>query len=142
MSGNKENRDPITPRDVLIPLGVGLVLGIVTFMIRGGFTAGDREAFWSALCDALAVPGLLLTCAGLLSVVSGQGAFDAVSFSTRKMFVQILSEEKRKAMPNTYYDYVTMKQEKRQKKPRTHLYIGLAFLALAAAALAVYLNAA
>ena len=45
-------------------------------------------------------------------------------------------------MPKTYYDYVTMKQEKRQKKPRTHLYIGLAFLALAAAALAVYLNAA
>ena len=132
MSRDSRNREPVTPRDVLIPLGVGLVLGMATFVLQGGFSAGDSEAFRRALCDAPAVPELLLTCAGLLSVVSGQGAFDALSFSTRKAFGQILSEERRSAMPKTYYDYVAARQEKKRRKPRTVLYTGLGFLALAA----------
>ena len=65
MSREQNHREPVTPRDVLIPLGVGLVLGAVVFTAQGGFSAGDAEAFWRAVCDALAVPGLLLTCAGL-----------------------------------------------------------------------------
>ena len=138
MSREQNHREPVTPRDVLIPLGVGLVLGAVVFTVQGGFSAGNAEAFWRAACDALAVPGLLLTCAGLLSYASGQGAFYGLNFSVRKVFSQILSEEKRNAMPRTFYDYVTLKQEKRRKKPNIILYTGLALLALAAAALAVW----
>ena len=138
MSRERKIREPISPRDILIPLGVGLVLGVVSFAIRGGFTAGDREAFWRALCDALAVPGLLLVCMSLLSLASGEGAFDGLNFSVRKAFGQIRSEEKRNAMPRTFYDYVTAKQEKPRKKPYAQLYTGLGFLALAAAALAVW----
>ena len=140
MSRDNKIREPITPRDVLIPLGVGLVLGVTAFILQGGFSAKDNEGLWHALCDAAAVPGLLLTCAGLLSVVSGQGAFDALGFSTKKVLSQILSEERRNAMPKTYYDYVTVRQENQRKKPRTVLYVGLGFLALAVAALAVYLS--
>ena len=138
MSREKKYREPVTPRDVLIPRGVGLVLGAVVFTAQGGFSAGDAEAFWRAVCDALAVPGLLLTCAGLLSFASGQGTFYGLNFSVRKVFSQILSEEKRNAMPRTFYDYVTLKQEKQRKKPNITLYAGLALLALAAAALAVW----
>ena len=138
MSREKENRDPITPRDVLIPLGVGLVLGMVVFTVQGGFTAGDAEAFWQALSDAAAVPGLLLTGAGLLSFASGQGAFDGLSFSTRKAFSQILREERRNAMPKTFYDYVTLKNEKRAGRNNVKLYVGLGFLALAGILLAVW----
>ena len=76
MSREKKYREPVTPRDVLIPLGVGLVLGIAVFVMQGGFSAKDAEAFWHALCDAMAVPGLLLTCAGLLSVAGSQWAGD------------------------------------------------------------------
>ena len=140
MNPDKETRDPIAPRDVLIPLGVGLVLGIAVFAMQGGFSAKDAEGFWHAMCDAAAVPGLLMTCIGLLSVVSGQGAFDALGFSTRKALGQILSEERRNAMPKTYYDYVTRKREKQKKKPHTVLYAGLVYLALAAVSLAVYLS--
>ena len=141
MSREKKNREPVTPRDVLIPLGVGLVLGAVVFTAQGGFSAGDAETFWRAVCDAMTVPGLLLACAGLLSFVSEQGTFDGFNFSVRKAFGQVLREERRNAMPRTFYDYVTLKQEKRRKKPRTVLYTGLVFLALAAAALAVYSSA-
>ena len=138
MSRKRELRDPITPRDVLIPLGVGIVLGIITFWVKGGFSAGTPEAFWQALCDAMTVPGLLLTCIGLLSVVSGEGAFDGLNFSVRKAFGQILREERRSAMPKTFYDYVSAKRENRRKKPPAQLYTGLVFLALAAVSLAVY----
>ena len=138
MSREKGIREPITPRDVLIPLGVGLVLGAVVFTARGGFSAGDAEAFWRAVCDALAVPGLLMTSAGLLSFVSGQGAFDGLNFSVRKAFVQVFREERRNAMPKTFYDYVNQKQEKRREKPNVLLFTGLGFLALAAAAMAVW----
>ena len=140
MNREKENREPTAPRDVLIPLGVGLVLGIAVFVMQGGFSAKDAETFWHALCDAMAVPGLLLTCVGLLSVVSGQGAFDALGFSTRKALGQILSEERRNAMPKTYYDYVTRKRERQKTKPHTVLYTGLVFLALAVGSLVIYLS--
>ena len=39
-----------------------------------------------------------------------------------------------------YYDYVTAKREKQRTKPRTTLFVGLGFLVLAVAAVAVYLN--
>ncbi len=140
MSREKKYREPITPRDVLIPLGVGFALGVVTFAVQGGFKRGNEEALWHAVCDALTVPGILLTGMGLLSFVSEQGAFDGLSFGVRKAFGQILSEKRRNAMPKTYYDYVTAKREKQRTKPRTTLFVGLGFLVLAVAAVAVYLN--
>ena len=140
MSREKRYREPLAPRDILIPLGVGLVLGFVLFTLRGGFAAGEGEPFWRAVCDALSVPGLLLTCAGLFSFVSEQGAFDGLSFGVRKAFGQVLSEKRRSAMPKTYYDYVAAKRENPRTKPRVTLFIGLGFLLLSGIALAVYLN--
>ena len=140
MSRGKGMRESIAPRDVLIPLGVGLILGIVAFTAQGGFTAVNTGDFWRAVCDALAVPGLLLTCLGLLSFVSGQGTFDGLNFSVRKAFSQILSEERRNTMPKTFYDYVNLKQERRRKKPNVLLFTGLGFLVLAGIALAVWLS--
>ena len=140
MSREKKYREPITPRDVLIPLGVGFALGVVTFAVQGGFKRGNEEALWHAVCDALTVPGILLTGMGLLSFVSEQGAFDGLSFGVRKAFGQILSEKRRNAMPKTYYDYVTAKREKQRTKPRTTLIVGLGFLVLAGIALAVYMS--
>lgn len=140
MNRDRKIREPVTPRDVLIPLGVGFALGIATFAVKGGFSAGDAEAFWGAVCDATAVPGLLLTCLGLFPVVSEQGVFDGLDFSVRKAFGQIFNEERRNAMPKTFYDYVTQKREKQRDKPRTLLYTGLGFLVLAAVSLAIYLS--
>ena len=74
--------------------------------------------------------------------LAAEGAFDGLNFSVRKLFSLILTEERRNAMPRTFYDYVTAKQEGKRNKPNTRLYIGLGFLVLAAAALAVWLSAA
>ena len=139
MSREGNQREPVTARSILIPVGIGLFLALAAMLFREDSPGRDEEAFWRALCDALTVPGVLLTCFGLLSLVSEQGAFDGIGFTVRKAFGQIRSEAKRAQMPKTYYDYVTGKQETQRKKPLGTLYVGLAFLALAAAALAVYL---
>ena len=130
----------VTPRSVLIPAGIGLAVGIAVFAARGGFGAGTEEELWLAICDGLTVPGLMLTCMGLLHAVSGQGAFDGVSFTARKAFSQVFSEKRREAMPRTYYDYVTERRKKQERRPKTTLYAGLGFLACAVAALAVYFS--
>ena len=140
MSREKQYREPVTPREILIPLGVGLVLGLATFIVQGGFAAREQEPLWRAVCDALTIPGILLTGMGLLSFVSEQGAFDGLSFGVRKAFGQIFSEKRRNPMPKTYYDYVTAKREKQKSKPRTTLFVGLGFLVLAGVALAVYMG--
>ena len=136
---NRETvREPVTVRSILVPAAVGIVTGTVVFILRGGLAAEDGKALWFAVCDALAVPGLMLTCAGLLTLVSGQGAFDGMSFTARKAFGQILPEARRNAMPKTYYDYVSQRREKQRKKRKTVLYVGLVFLLLAVAALVMY----
>ena len=106
--------------------------------LRGGKRTERTEGVDFYDYNLLAVV-ILLTCFGLLSLVSEQGAFDGIGFTVRKAFGQIRSEAKRAQMPKTYYDYVTGKQETQRKKPLGTLYVGLAFLAMAAAALAVYL---
>ena len=130
------------PRSVLITAGIGLAMGLAVFAARGGFRAETDEVLLLALCDAFTVPGLILTGLGLLSIVSGQGAFDGINFTARKAFSQVLGEKRREAMPRTYYDYVTARRKKQAKRPKTTLYTGLAFLACAIAALIFYLSAA
>ena len=136
-SGN--NREPVSLRGLLISLGCGLVI-LVPVLAIGGIPAAGTEEFWKKLCDAFTVPGILLTGAGLLSLVSDLGAFDGIAFPVRKMLGQIRSEEKRAAMPKTYYDYVSARNGKRGKKPRSVLWAGLFYLALAGVFLAVYLT--
>ena len=140
MSGRKTGIRPVTAREVLIPLGIAVFLFFGTMLLNSGFTASDEAVLWSALCDALTVPGVLLTGAGLLAVVANQGVFDGISFGVRKAFGQVLSEEKRARMPKTYYDYVQIRGQKRKGSPRMLLIIGGACLAGAAVSLAVYLT--
>ncbi len=126
-------------RRVLIALGFGLAAGAGVFLI-GGVPETGTEAFWRKLCDALTVPGVLLTGMGLLSLASAHGAFDGLSFPVRKAFGQILSEEKRNAMPKTYYDYVEARRAGSRGKNRGILWTGLGFLAGAGICLAIWLS--
>lgn len=137
-----EGREPIRARNVLIPLGIGLAAALAVFWTREGFRAEDPETLWRCVCDALTVPGVMLSCAGLLGVVSDHGAFDGVAFPARKALSQMFGEKKRAEMPKTYYDYVAARQEKHRNRPHTTLWIGLGFLALAVAALILYNGAA
>ena len=139
MKGRRITREPMKPSQLLVPLGIGAAMALGVLLLEG-FPEKGTEEFWKKCCDAFTVPGILLTGAGLLSLVSGQGAFDGISFAVKKAFGQIRSEEKRAAMPKTYYDYVSAKQAKGTKKSRGTLYAGLAFLAVALVFLGIYLS--
>ena len=107
---------------------------------KQGFTAAEQAQRWLALTDACTVPGVLLTGTGLLSVVSGQGAFRGISFTVRKAFGQVLPEERRNRMPKTYLDYVAQQESKARRSPRAVLTVGTLFLLGAAACLWFYLS--
>ena len=139
MKEQKEIREPVTAKGILIPLGIGLVLAVAVLVI-GGIPEEGTEEFWRKLCDAFTVPGILLTGMGLLSLAAGHGAFDGIAFPVRKAFGQILREEKRNAMPKSYYDYVEAKRAKSRKRPNCMLYVGLGFLAVAVVLLVIYLS--
>ena len=138
MSPERKAREPVTLRGVLITTGIGLTIGMIVLVLRDGFAPTDEAGFWMNAADALSIPGILLICAGLLSAVSEQGAFDGIAFPVRKAFGQRRSEAKRAEMPQTYYDYVTKRQENQRRRPRTRLYVGAGFLLLAGAALIIY----
>ena len=121
-------------------IGIGLVIGLVTMALRGGFRPAGTEELLVALCDALFVSGALLTGAGLLIWVSGEGAFNAISYGTRKVIDQMRREENRNKTAKTYYDFVTEKQEKPRAFPKRVLGTGAGFLAAAGVVLLVYLR--
>ena len=119
---------------------IGLCLGLAVLGLRGGFTAADQEAFLVALCDALFVAGALMTGAALLIWASGEGAFNVISYGTRKVIDQLRREENRNKTARTYYDFVTERQEKQKTFPVSLMITGAVFLAAAGAVLIFYLR--
>lgn len=137
MKENRDSREPVTAKNILIPLAAGTAIALAVLLVGGVPEKGTGE-FWKKLCDACTVPGILLTGMGLLGLLSGQGAFDGMAYPVRKAFGQILSEKRRAEMPKTYYDYVTERQGKSRKKHPCTLWVGLFFLVLAGIALILY----
>ena len=92
----------------LIVLGLETLLALILFFTRGG-TDLTGKAFFSVLCDATFVPGILTFCFGLLVIVSNGGVFDMVRYIFAKAGNSFRREENRRELPNTYYDYVCMR---------------------------------
>ena len=132
---------PAFGRSWLMCFGLGAVLFLVLLYSRGGFEAPDQEAFWHILCDALFVPGVLLTGLGLLIVVAGEGAFAAIHYGLQKLFGLMRSEKKRAALPKTYFDFVQQRYGQKTVVPVALLTAGLCFLAAAGVSLIFYYQA-
>ena len=130
------NRPPV--RKVwLVSLFIGIGFFLLLLIGRGGLEAESQESFLHILCDALFVPGVLLGGTGLLVVVAGEGAFDAIRYGLQKLFSLMRREEKRAALPKTYFDYVQAKRGRRVS-PWGLLLVGLGFLLAASVVLILY----
>ena len=125
------------PRSWLICLCIGAALCLTLLLGRGGLAAENETAFLHILCDALFVPGAMLTCAGLLSIVSRGGVFDAFSYGM-KCFIAMLQKPEKRRLPATYFDYVTQRREKPWTAPYALFCVGGAFLIAAGIVLALY----
>ena len=125
-----------------ICFGIGCVLAVLMLCTRGGLDAADARTFLHVLCDALFVPGALLTCSGLLSVVAGEGAFAAIHYGLQKLFSMLRNEKNRSALPKTYYDFYQQRYSKKTPPPVALLVSGVCFLAAACVILILYNGAA
>ena len=121
----------------LIEAGIGLAIALAVAAYRGLFGGSGPAQKLSALCDGCFVPGLLMTCVGLLSFCAKNGAFDIFSYGVKSLKVLFTPFGKVENHPR-YYDY---KQEKEAQRGKAHwslTVIGLCFLAASLVFLALY----
>ena len=104
-------------------------VGLIT-AYRGGLKAKTVTEFMFALTDGFFIVGILLTCFGLLTVVSAGGAFDMLLYSIN-VLGSLFSKEKRK--DKDFYAYTERKKEERKEKKSVSflLCIGGIFLFIA-----------
>lgn len=121
----------------LITTLIGLAMAVGVFLGRGGFGLTDQMAFLSALCDAFFVPGILLCSVGVLVLVSSDGFFDIFGYGFSSLLV-LFSPLRKPEKHQRYYDYKKAKAARRKKVNNVVLWVGLAFMALAALCLAGY----
>lgn len=117
---------------------IGLVIAAIIALSKNIFTQTDSTVVFHILCDAFFVPGVCITCFGLLVFSSNQGTFDMLIYGTKKffsLFKKDLSKEKHK----TFYEYQQAQHEKKISFAYL-LYVGLAFIAISMIFLMFYYN--
>ena len=81
------------------------------------------------LSDTFTLPAVLFLMAFLLVKVSHYGAFDAIVYSVRLLFVVMFRPNMRESkLPRTYREYREMKQAKKRGSVSFLAFIGLAYL--------------
>lgn len=69
------------------------------------------------LSDAFFIPGILGLCFWLLLYASQEGAFDIFSYGIRKFVNYTFRKHPEEtSLPKTYFDYVTLKREKKKTR--------------------------
>lgn len=119
----------------LIPFLLCAVVVIVVLAVRGSFVKSGKPLI-SDLCDAFAVPGMIMTCFGLLVFVTNGGTFDMLAFGVRKLF-DLFKKDLTKVKYRTFYDYREAQKEKKRSFWNL-IVVGLFFVTAAVVFLIVY----
>lgn len=119
----------------LIPSLICAVIVIVILATRGSFVKSGK-ALIGDLCDAFSVPGMAMTCFGLLVFATNGGAFDMLAFGVIKLF-DLLKRDLTKVKYRTFYDYRQAQNEKKRAYVN-FLIVGVGFLLVGIAFLLVY----
>ena len=122
----------------IITSAVGLVFAALIAFSKNIFAQTDPKVVFHILTDAFFVPGVCITCYGLLVFSSNEGTFDMLIYGTKKffsLFKKDMSQEKHK----TFYEY---KEAQHGNKISFGylLIIGLALIAISTLFLIFYYN--
>lgn len=82
------------------------------------FVKGDsfEDNTLRVIGDSFFVSGLLVMLFWILIYLSQEGAFDIIVYGTKKFFNYLLKRHPEdSSLPKTYYDYVSLKREKKKK---------------------------
>lgn len=123
----------------LITAAAGFVVALTYFLIVGLFGAKDAVTVFHILSNGFFISGVLLLCLGGLFWAGGEGIYDGLTYSVYVVFGRFTRLTDKNWHPEHYGDYVVKKREKRQELRIRHLmYVGLAYVLLAAIALILY----
>lgn len=119
---------------------VGLCIALPSAFARG--LAGGQGMALSAryLSDGCFVAAVVLIGIGALCWVSATGFFDIFSYAFKSLLV-LFSPLKHPRDQQSFFDYKTMKAEKRGTVPKYILLVGLIYLAVSLVLLAIYYGA-
>lgn len=111
-----------------ISAAVGVALALIIMIAKGAFTEDSTVQLMSILCDSFFVPGVVLTCAGLLVFVSNGGVFDMLAYA----FILIGYTFKRDISKRKYHSYYEYKESKKDRKKGMGflLIVGIIFIVI------------
>ena len=122
----------------IITFVVGLLIGLMVFVIKDAFDFKDTLKIISVFIDATFVPGILMICFGLLIVSANGGTFDMLIFGTRQFF-NLFRKKFNREEAQSFYEYRKAKQD--SKSDFLYLIIvGLFYLLLSGVFLIIYYN--
>ena len=104
-------------------------------VIRRTLTAAQN--FWRIWSNTFTIPGVILVCVGLLSLISREGTFDSLAYAGRSLIRMF--ERGRKHI--RFGDYVMERREKRKEKKSMvapFMVVGGLFVAAAVFCLVMY----
>lgn len=133
-----------TTKKALLQYGITLLVGLCIALPSAaarGLTGGQGLALSARyLSDGCFVSAVILVGVGTLCWVSATGFFDIFSYAFKSLLV-LFSPLKHPREMQPFFDYKTMKAEKRGTVPRFILLVGLMFLAASLVLLAIYYRA-
>jgi hypothetical protein len=112
-----------------ITILVAGVLFVIVAWIVGAFGHSDRGERYIGLSNSAFVIGVLLTCIGLLAVVSGQGAYHSISYSLQRTLSWLPIGNK--DLPKTLYDYKQLKSQQPSSNIGHLLIAGIVWIGVA-----------
>ncbi|MBR0137488.1 MAG: DUF3899 domain-containing protein [Erysipelotrichaceae bacterium] len=83
---------------------------------------------YRAISDGFAIPGMLLTCFGLMLAVASMGALDGVIYGLRYLALSLIPGGRKKIQ--RYGDYLEMMKQKRITGTGFMVHVGLLFCAI------------
>ena len=100
-------------------------------------TLTAAQNFWRVWSNTFTIPGVILVCVGLLSLISREGTFDTLAYASRAFIRMFQSGRKHQR----FGDYVMERREKRKEKKSMvapFMVVGGLFVAAAVFCLVMY----
>lgn len=122
----------------IITSSIGLVVAILIVLSKDIFSQSEATKVYHILCDAFFVPGVCISCFGLLVFASNEGTFDMIVYGTKKFF-SLFKKDLTKEKYKTFYEYKDAQRETKISFAYL-LFVGLAFIAISMIFLMLYYN--
>jgi hypothetical protein len=120
-------------KGVLITLLIGVGMAVLIIVYESSLLEWNRTNVLRMVSDGLFVPGIFISCAGLLTMIATAGAFDGFSYLMQSLVWNFSPRTHKFKDRKSYLDYKKDKQKKRTedgRPPRYILVTGVFFLLL------------